>query len=253
MKLKSISDIKGLTHTTSINDISVPAKLRERHKCGISWVDEAFGGQGFVPSSIHMLTGMPGTGKSTMLRQMADAIMGAGHICLYNTGEENLYQVKMCCERLGLKNGFYVANHRMVKDLLAHADKLQKLNPKKQVFILHDSLQTLDDGFYKNGVTNSASTVRCTEMLTDWAKRTYGIVVFIGQSTKGGDFAGKNTIKHAVDGHANLFFDEEKNSETWGERLFEVSKNRWGCSGMTYVVGMNDKGLYEKGSFKKGA
>ena len=252
MNLK-LKRAKGLTDTTNILDIKVPTALRNRHKCGISWIDQAYGGEGFVPSSVHMLTGMPGTGKSTMVRQLADAITGQGHICLYNTGEENLYQVKMCTERMGLKNGFYVASHTLVKDLLAHADKLRKLNPGKQVFLLHDSLQTLDDGFYANGTTNSVTPVRCCEKLTEWAKETYSVVMFIGQSTKNGDFSGKNTIKHLVDGHANLYFDEEKKSETYGERLFEVTKNRYGCSGKTFIIGMGDKGLYEKGSYVKGA
>lgn len=244
--------VKGLSDTTNINDLKVPPRLRERHKCGIEWIDQAFGGEGFVPSSVHMFTGMPGTGKSTMFRQLADAITGQGHVCLYNTGEENLYQVKLCCERLQLKNGFYAANHIMVKDLLNHADKLAKLNKGKQVFVLQDSLSTLDDGFYSNGGTNSMTPVRATEMLTTWAKDTYNIVAFIAQCTKGGDFAGKNTILHAVDTRSSIFFDEDKKSETYMERLYEVRKNRWGVSGKTFIIGMGKTGLYEKGSLTIG-
>ena len=204
-----------------------------------------------VPSSVMMLTGTPGAGKTTMLLQLADAITKSGHICLYNTGEESLYQVKMVAERLGLRNGFVVGQDTLVTDLLDHADSLQKSHPKKQVFVLQDSLQTLDDGKYGGGHTNSMSTVRATEMLTDWAKATYGIVCFIGQVTKGGDFAGKQTILHAVDVRGHLYIDEEKKSETYGERIFEVTKNRFGCSGKSFVLGMERSGLYEKGSFSR--
>ena len=242
--------VKNLKVGTSILDIKVPDALRARKKVGITWFDDALGGEGFVPSSVMMLTGTPGAGKTTLLLQLADAITAAGHVCLYNTGEESLYQVKMVTERLGLRNGFYVDQDTLVTDLLAHADKLKKLNPGKQVFILQDSLQTLDDGKYA-GATNSMTPVRCVEALTDWAKAGYGVVVFIGQVTKGGDFAGKQTILHAVDVRGQLYIDEEKKSETFGERIFEVTKNRFGCSGRTYVLGLAKAGLYEKGSFGK--
>ena len=239
--------IKGFKHGTNINDIEVPQALRDRKKVGIEWFDDAIGGEGLVPSSVMMLTGTPGAGKTTMLLQLANSITGSGHVCLYNTGEESLYQVKMVAERLKLKNGFVVGQDTLVEDLLTHADALRKANKGKQVFILQDSLQTLDDGKYAGG-TNSMTTVRATEMLTDWAKSTYGIVCFIGQVTKDGDFAGKQTILHAVDVRAKLFIDEQKKSETYGERLFEVTKNRFGCSGKTYILGMERTGLVEKGS-----
>lgn len=248
--------VKGFERGTNINDIEVPPKLRERRKTGLDWIDDAFGGEGWVPSSVHMITGTPGAGKSTLLRQLANSLTKQGYICLLNSGEESIYQVKMASERLKLKHGFLIGQDTLCADMLMYADKLIKQNPTKQVVILQDSLQTMDDGKYlgSDGVsrgTTGNTPVRVTEMLTSWAKSTYGIVAFIGQCTKGGDFAGKNTILHAVDGRAHLFFDQDKKSDTWGERLFEVTKNRWGCNGRTYIVGMGDTGLYDKGSFTK--
>ena len=246
-KMNLTVGIKGFKRGTNINEIEVPEVLRARKKVGIEWFDDAIGGEGMVPSSVMMLTGTPGAGKTTMLLQLANSITGAGHICLYNTGEESLYQVKMVAERLRLRNGFVVGQDTLVEDLLEHADQLRAANKGKQVFILQDSLQTLDDGKY-GGSTNSMTPVRCVEMLTDWAKSTYSIVAFIGQVTKDGDFAGKQTILHAVDVRGQLFIDEQKKSETYGERIFEVTKNRFGCSGKSYILGMERTGLFEKGS-----
>jgi DNA repair protein RadA/Sms len=238
--------IKGLKKGTNINDLEVPQQLRDRKKVGITWFDDALGGDGFVPSSVMMLTGTPGAGKTTMLLQLANAITAAGHVCLYNTGEESLYQVKMVAERLGLKQGFYVGQDTMIEGLLDHANALRKANPGKQVFILQDSLQTLDDGKWKDG-TNSMTSLRCAEMLTDWAKETYGVAIFIGQVNKDGEFQGKNGIKHAIDIHGHIYIDKSKKSETYGERIFEVTKNRFGCSGRAYILGIRRDGLYEKG------
>ncbi len=240
--------VKGLKLGTALSSINVPDALRNRKKTGIEFFDDALGGEGFVPSSVMMLTGTPGAGKTTMLLQLADSITKAGHICLYNTGEESLYQVKMVAERLSLANGFVVGQDTLVSELIKHANHLRKVNPGKQIFILQDSLQTLDDGKWANGA-NSMTAVRCVEELTDWAKSGYGVVIFIGQVTKSGDFAGKQTILHAVDVRGALYIDEEKRSETYGERIWEITKNRFGCSGKSYILGMGPKGLYEKGKF----
>jgi DNA repair protein RadA/Sms len=244
--------IRGLKRGSNVLDIKVPEALRKKKKTGIDWFDDALGGEGFTPSTCMMLTGGPGCGKTTMILQLADAITKAGHIALMNTGEESLYQVRLVCERLNLKHGFVPGQDTMVEDLLEHADELRKKNPSKQVFILQDSLQTLNDGKYKDGGTTGNTPLRCCELLTDWCKENYGICIFVGQVTKGGEFAGKNQIKHAIDVHGHLFFDDDKKSETYGERLYEVNKNRFGCAGKTYVIGIDSNGLHEKGRFSKG-
>jgi len=243
MKLKV--GIKNLRPGMNILDIKVPNALRQKRASGISWFDSVLGGEGFTPSTSIMLTGTPGAGKTTMMLQLADSLTKSGHVVLFNTGEESLYQVKLTAERLRLQNGFVCGQDTYVEEIIKHAKKLQRNNPSKQVFILQDSLQTCDDGKYANG-TNGSSSVRSCEMLTDWAKETMGVVIFIGQVTKDGSFAGKNAIKHTVDVHLHLEIDREKKSETFGERVFEAQKNRFGCSGLAFVLGMEKNGLYEK-------
>lgn len=239
--------IRDLGRGTNINTIVVPEKLRHRVKTGLKFFDDAVA-DGLVPSTVMMLTGTPGAGKTTMLLQLADSITRQGHICLYNTGEESLYQVKMVSERLGLRTGFVCGQDTMVSDLLDHADYLREKNPGKQVFILQDSLQTLDDGKYKDGGTNSVTPLRCAELITEWAKTTFANVIFIGQVNKDGNFNGKNAILHAIDVRGSLYVDNDKKSETYGERIFEVTKNRYGSAGSAHVLGISERGLYERGT-----
>lgn len=252
--------IRDLKRGQNILTVKVPDALRNKKKTGIEWFDDSLGGEGFTPSTCMMLTGGPGCGKTTMVMQLAESITKAGHIALVNTGEESLYQIALVTERLNLKHGFVCGQDTMLGDVLEHADELRKKNPTKQVFLLQDSLQTMNDGKYKDGGTTGNTPLRCCEGLTDWVKTptknadksdNFGICIFVGQVTKGGDFAGKNAIKHAIDVHGHLFFDDDKKSETYGERLYEVQKNRFGCNGKTYIIGIDNNGLHEKGRFSK--
>lgn len=227
---------------TGINQIHVPDQLRQRKDLGIDWLNDALGKGGMTPSTIGMVTGSPGSGKSTLLRQVADSITGKGDIAIYNTGEESLYQVKMRCEEMKLTHDFQVGEVTYVGQLLSHAREMQAKHPKKQVFILQDSLQTLDDGKYANGTT-SMTPVRCCEQMTEWAKETYGIVLFIGQVTKDGTFAGKNTIRHLIDVHCEIIRDMNPKSPTFKRLVFSVSKNRFGYTGKSYVVDLGELGL----------
>lgn len=256
MKLKVA---RGFDIGTRINSIEVPPQLRVKKTTGIEWVDNAFGGEGgLTPTMTIMLTGGPGAGKSTLMRQLADSMTNAGHAVLANTGEESLFQAKMACERLGLKTNFQVGEEVMLPKILTYLDNM-KADPKnkgKQIVYLQDSLQTLDDGKYvdakgvSRGTTGKTPTY-CTEMIVDWMQRNFGICIFIGQCTKGDQFKGDNTIKHAVDAHAHMYYDEKEKSDTYGCLLFEVQKNRWGCNGKTYILSLTRTGIEERGSYVK--
>lgn len=251
---------RGFKPGTRIKSIEVPAALRVKHSSGIDWLDSALGDQGgFTPTSTMMLTGGPGAGKSTLLRQLANSMTKVPTLLpVYNTGEESLFQAKMSCERLKLDQDFMVAEETMLPELLEFMDKL-RADPKnkgKTIVLLQDSLQTLDDGKYVDAKGNSRGTTgktptRCAEMIVDWMQRNFGICVFIGQCTKGGEFAGQNTIKHAIDIHAHMFYDEKEKSDTYGCLLFEVQKNRWGCNGKTFILGLEQQGIVERGSYVK--
>jgi DNA repair protein RadA/Sms len=250
---------RGFKTGTRISTIEVPAALRIKRSSGIKWVDEALGDEGgFTPTTTMMLTGGPGAGKSTLARQLANSLMKAGHLPIYNTGEESLYQAKMACERLKLDQDFMVGEEVMLPKLLNFCDSVKKdpKNRDKQVILIQDSLQTLDDGKYvdtkgeSRGVTGKTPTY-CAQMLVDWAQANLGIVIFIGQCTKGGEFAGQNAIKHAIDTHAHMFVDDKEKSDTYGCLLFEVQKNRWGCNGKTFILGLTKDGIEDRGHFKK--
>ena len=252
MKLNNIT-LSNLDDCTNILDLEVPADLEKTVSTGVSFIDDAMGGEGFTPSSCLLFTGSPGAGKTTMMLQMADSITGSGSVCLFNSAEESPLQVRKVTKRIVVKHGFYIGQDTLVMNIIAHARQLQKKHPDKQLFIICDSLQTLDDGKYAGGATNSMTAVRATTMLADFCKETYAVAIIVGQVNKDGQFAGKQMVKHVVDIHAHLCIDDSKKSETYGMRLFEVQKNRFGCAGRTYVLDMKRTGLEEIGNFDKAA
>jgi DNA repair protein RadA/Sms len=231
---------------TSIADIVVPAELLKRHKTDMKWVDEGLGGEGFTPSMVTMFTGEAGCGKTTALLSIASGITRNGGVCIYNTAEESLFQVKRTVDRLGLRGNFLVGGETLVDDIIAAADRIRALpqNAGKPFFLMVDSLQCLDDGKFSTGRITGWTAERSLEALTVWAKENYTHVIVIGQVTKGGVFAGSNKMKHMVDCHMHLSF-EKKDKELLGYRKFEVQKNRFGGSGLTTWLSLGANGFTE--------
>lgn len=236
-----------INNKTNILDIVVPKEMEKNVRTGVDHIDQLTGGDGMTPSSVLLLTGIPGAGKSTLGLQLADAITGRKNTCLYNTAEESLYQVRKTVARLKLRNGFIPGYHTDVELLIARANELRAENPGTQFFLIVDSLQTLtvprEEGARGRPMSGQNMTVIAAERLTEWAKETFSIVILIGQVTKDGVFAGKQEIKHAVDCHLHLSIDTDRKSETYGERVAEMQKNRFGPAGLYYPFSLGVTGL----------
>lgn len=251
MELKVTIDGIKVNDKTNILDVDVPDWLKVRISSGISWLDELLGG-GFLATQAIMLTGDPGAGKTTLSLQLADAITASGNICVYNSREESLAQVRAKIEGLGLQNGFMVTpGYIFASDLLEHVNRVRSANPKKHVFLVQDSLPALDDGKYRGkkkknaggnvnwGVSciNSSTPARSMQMLTNWAKETHGTVVCINHVTKSGQYAGKGEVKHMIDTHMEMDLARDNSRSVY------VSKNRFGTTADRYIISMTSAGL----------
>lgn len=231
---------------TNILEVEIPKEMQNAIPTGSMYIDALFAGDGILPSTVALITGMPGAGKSTLMMQLADALTGAGHIALYNGCEESLYQVRRVVNRLGLRNGFVVGYDRDVNSVVEHANALKKVNPDKKIFIFADSLQTLDVSRKKGQLGRNLSRlntqVAATEVLTQWAKETFNCAFIIGQVTKAGEFTGKQDIKHIVDCHMHLAFHREHRRGP-EERFARMEKNRFGTAGVYYNFSLNARGV----------
>lgn len=192
------------------------------------------------------------THNTTLMIEMADRITGTGNVCLYNTGEESLYQVRRVTKRLNLEHGFIPATHTCVDDIIEQLKELAFLNPGKQIFYIQDSIPCLEasrvdpetgeplKGRPKTGLN---SQVEAVTQLTEYIKSTFGIALLIGHVTKDGTFAGKQALKHVIDCHLHLGIDTDRKSDTYGQRVAEMLKNRFGPAGLFFGFELTEGGL----------
>jgi predicted ATP-dependent serine protease len=241
--------IASAASVQSFANIAVPDALRTSLSTGWEYADALFTGQGIRPSTCGMITGLPGSGKTTFSLQLADSLLGAGHTVFYNSCEESGEQIKMTLERLGLRNmltkGFH-ASICEVGEILEAANKLRaNVKQGKGFFMFVDSLQTIEKTRSGAGRPSSQQN-QATEATWDiaaWCKDNMTVSLIIGQVTKDGTFAGKQEVKHALDYHLHLSMDTDKRSDTYKQRIAEVQKNRFGQSGLFFPYELTNMGI----------
>ena len=243
MEIKNIK-IDDIPFGSSIQDIKVPEALRKRIPCGLDYFNAILGGEGFTPSAVTLYTGVPGAGKTTMMLALANSLQRAGAEVVFNTAEESLYQVKMTCDRLKLKQPFKVGDESRVPVLLEGCDKIREAAPGRPFFLIVDSLQCLDDGKFNTGRITTATAERSLGLLTSYAKEHAVNVIVIGQVTKDGKMAGSNKLKHMVDAHVHLSI-ETKDEDLKGCRILETQKNRFGGAGHVVFLELMRTGFTE--------
>lgn len=278
-------DLGGIRVGTKIHDIKVDPRLRVKIGTGISFFDFVLSGEtqnrGLVPSEVILMTGSAGAGKTTLLLQMASALAEQEHSVLVIGNEESAAQMRMTYERLHLKGNFGIGSCYFMdltgkkeiddnlvpdkrkkethnKTFMGHyeaaladhkaANAARGKGNEKWMVVFVDSLQTLNCGKW-GWKTNSNTPQRVLERICSLAKRDFVVFIVIGQVTKGDEFAGKNVLKHMVDGMIQLTIDNDPKSATEGCRLLECTKHRFGPSGLTVVLDIKAKGLVEHGSY----
>lgn len=263
---------KTVTPTVRLSEVKTVAG--QRLATGIYEFDRVLGGPpagGFVPGQVVLLAGEPGIGKSTLLLQVAESLVGQklelgsekldkevgrwrvekgtpiSNIkpqdptsnfrpltsVLYVCGEESPEQIKIRAERLGLKGENL--------ELFASTDADEIIGQIGQTcLVIIDSIQTLTTADLAS-LAGSVSQVReCAQRLSQVAKEKGVPLILVGHVNKEGEIAGPKVLEHVVD--TVLSLEGERSGRF---RLLRAGKNRFGDPTEVGVFQMGDKGFTE--------
>ena len=201
---------------------------------GLPGVDRVLGG-GLMPSTVALLAGEPGIGKSTLLLQLAAGLSSAGLTCLVASGEESRRQVSARARRLSVDGS--AVSFVPGRELPAVLEAARSLRP---ALLAVDSVQTLRDPAAGQAPGGTSQVRACVDALVGLAKAQGTSVLVTGHVTKVGDLAGPRTLEHAVD--VVLSFEGDPRS---GLRMLSAGKNRFGAEGEVAWFEMTGSGLRE--------
>jgi DNA repair protein RadA/Sms len=197
---------------------------------GLEEMNRVLGG-GVMKGSAVLIAGEPGTGKSTLMLQLASRVRTGGR-ALYISGEESPGQIRLRADRLGVQS-------ERIEILCSTelASLLRVCGQLKPVVVIVDSIQTVhsEDIGSVPGTVNQIKL--CSQELIDWAKVHGAALFLVGHVTKEGYIAGPKVIEHMVD--AVLYFE----TGSADIRILRSAKNRFGSVDEIGIFEMGEKGL----------
>ncbi|MBR1868224.1 MAG: DNA repair protein RadA [Clostridia bacterium] len=201
-----------------------------RINSGIPELDGVLGG-GIVPSSLVLIGGDPGIGKSTIMTQVACSLSQKYKV-LYASAEESCAQVKMRCSRLAVNaDDLMLMNETELDSIIEEA--------KNYDFLIVDSIQAV----YLEEMNSSAGSVgqvkECASKLMRFAKSNKTTVFIVGHVTKEGAIAGPKVLEHIMD--TVLYFEGQPQDNY---KLLRAVKNRFGSAQEVGVFEMRENGVF---------
>ncbi|MBP7652850.1 DNA repair protein RadA [Candidatus Dependentiae bacterium] len=234
--LVEIEDETGSLKNINFSETSVPVRLTEinsmsveRVKTGVSEFDALTGG-GLVNSSLILIGGSPGIGKSTLMLQILEKLSGKS---LYIAGEESPEQIKLRADRVKINN----SNIVLVQEI--EINKILEIcKQHKPDYLIIDSIQTVYNSAINSAPGSIIQVRESTLKIMEYSKKNNIISFIIGHITKTGDFAGPRVLEHMVD--TVLYFEGDKSTDF---RILRSVKNRFGSTNEIAVFEMTENGL----------
>ncbi|QSX07053.1 DNA repair protein RadA [Sedimentibacter sp. zth1] len=235
IKAKDVKNQRGLSNKGKVERIdSIATIIQSRVKTGIKELDRVLGG-GIVKSSLILVGGDPGIGKSTLLLQVANNASLQDLKVLYVSGEESAEQIKLRADRLGVSSGeLYILSETNVEVIKNFIDR-----EEPDILIL-DSVQTIYSPEIVSAPGSVSQVREITSIFMRITKSKQMATFIVGHVTKQGDIAGPRVLEHMVD--TVLYFEGERH---FSYRILRAVKNRFGSTNEIGIFEMRDKGLVE--------
>lgn len=197
-----------------VNLNSIPLMEIERYFTGISEFDRVSGG--ILKGQTILLSGEPGTGKTTLAMMLANSLSRNFDI-FYVNGEESNSQIKLKFERLNIKNEkIFLYNNSEINSII------NTLKDKNNILLIVDSIQTIYSNEIASLPGNLLQIKECVNKLVSFSKQKNFPLILIGHINKAGEIAGPKVIEHLVD---SVFFIDVDNKGFY--RILRSLKNRF--------------------------
>ncbi len=206
----------------------------ERFSTGSAEMDRVLGG-GIIKSSLILVGGDPGIGKSTLLLQVADYVSRNNLKVLYISGEESGEQIKIRADRLGVGEGeLYVLAETNIDIIKEFVEK------EEPDLLILDSIQTIYSPEIVSAPGSVSQVREVTAMVMRMTKVRNMASFIVGHVTKAGAIAGPRVLEHMVD--TVLYFEGERH---FSYRILRAVKNRFGSTNEIGIFEMREQGLVE--------
>lgn len=226
--------LSGTATSTTMHPLSAIQTASQSRMCtGMDEWDRVMGG-GIMPSSLIVLTGDPGIGKSTLLLQIADQLAHSYRVFYFST-EESLQQVKVRAERLNcLHENLLFSGQADLATIVSTAEQ------EKPDLLIIDSIQNCYLP-HAHSLPGSIGQLRETTFQLMRLAKEKGITIIVsGHITKEGIIAGPKTLEHMVD--AVFYLQGE---DRWQMRVLRAVKNRFGTVNELGFFEMQTNGLVQ--------
>jgi energy-coupling factor transporter ATP-binding protein EcfA2 len=236
MTTKELTDLKS--KFVKVSDITVPEQFFQPVPTGNSELDNVFSElNGLIPSQVILVTGNPGSGKTTLCAVAGSKIAKAhNRPVVFLSYEMSDFQLKSQARKIPGFDSLLISTHEFHAEpeglpKLFHA--LKSINP---ALVIVDSLQKMASKM-PQGI--NTGQIKLVQEFTKYAKETFTPVMLIGHNSKGGNYSGPSFLKHEVDSHLIVWYDRETH-----ERLFSMDKNRFGGNMEQYGLRINAEGVF---------
>jgi DNA repair protein RadA/Sms len=237
-KAKDISQgqsLKPASFSEIINNLKNQTKNRI-YPFSANLLNNFFGSGGLVSSSLTLMAGEPGIGKSTFSLQILRALFNGSEVnkpnLMYITAEESIQELALRAKRLEIPQSitcFQANNFEKIEKVI--------LENKPDVVII-DSIQTI----YSPNINSNPGSVSQVSTLTNQflaiAKSNNIAIILIGHVTKEGQIAGPKTLEHMVD--SVLILEQSENPIF---RTLSFTKHRFGSIENLLLLKMETNGL----------
>ena len=175
-------------HFRRVSDILVPDILFQSIKTGCSEIDGTFSEiGGLIPSQVSLVTGNPGSGKTTICSAIGSRIaMNTGRPVVFLSYEMSDFQLKLQANKMPGFQDLLVSTHEFHAESDGMAQLFQALDKISPALVIVDSLQKMAS---KMPAGPTRGQIVLVEAFTKWAKKNYVPVLLIGHNDKGGNYA----------------------------------------------------------------